>query len=216
VRLLTFSGGGFQQNGWVAVCEATDEALVVDPGAAAPEMCRAIEADRLRVKAIVLTHAHLDHVEGVPDIRTVTDAPALLHPADGFLYRAVAEQAAAFGMAVPELPSLDGELAHGDVLTFGECAFHVRHAPGHSPGHVVLVNEDERIAIVADVVFAGSIGRTDLPGGDYQQLIQSIRAQVLTLPDDTRLLTGHGPETTVGRERRTNPFLIPWYGGEFV
>ncbi len=216
IRLLTFTGGGFQQNGWLAVCEATGQTLVIDPGAAAPEMCQAIEARGLDVKAIILTHAHLDHVEGVPDIRTVTEAPIRLHPDDGFLYHAAAEQAAAFGMRVPELPLVDGELAHGDELAFGECTFRVRHAPGHSPGHVVLVNENERIAIVADVVFAGSIGRTDLPGGDFHQLIQSIREQVLTLADDTRLLTGHGPETTVGRERRTNPFLMPYYGGEFV
>ncbi len=216
MRLLSFTGGGFQQNGWVVVCEATNEALVVDPGAAAPEMCRAIEADTLDVKAIVLTHAHLDHVEGVPDIRAVTDAPILLHPDDRFLYQAVAGQAAAFGVRAPELPAVDRELTHGQVVRFGLCAFDVRHAPGHSPGHVVLVNEDQRIAIVADVVFAGSIGRTDLPGGDFQQLIESIRAQVLTLADDIRLLTGHGPETTVGRERRTNPFLMPWYGGEFT
>ena len=216
MRLLSFTGGAFQQNGWLALCEATGETLVVDPGAAAPEMCRAIESGGLDVKAIILTHAHLDHVEGVPDIRAITDAPIRLHPADGFLYQAAAGQAAAFGMRVRELPDVDGELAHGDELEFGECSFGVRHAPGHSPGHVVLVSDDDAVAIVADVVFAGSIGRTDLPGGDFHQLIQSIREQVLTLSDDTRLLTGHGPETTVGRERRTNPFLMPHYGGEFA
>ena len=216
MRLLTFTGGGFQQNGWIAVCDATGEALVIDPGAGAPEMCRVITAEGLDVKAIVLTHAHVDHVEGVPDIRAVTDAPILLHAEDQFLYQAAAGQAAAFGVHAPALPPTDGELAHGDVVGFGAYAFHVRHAPGHSPGHVILVNEDERVAIVADVVFAGSIARTDLPGGDLGQLMESIRHQVLTLEDDTRLLTGHGPETTVGHERRTNPFLMPLYGGEFA
>lgn len=217
IRLRTFTGAdGFQQNAWLAICDATRETLVIDPGAAAPDMCRAIETDDLDVKAIILTHAHLDHVEGVPDIRAITDAPILLHPADGFLYRAATGQAAAFGVHAPRLPAVDDALAHGDELRFGKCAFRVRHAPGHSPGHVVLVNEDERIAVVADVVFAGSIGRTDLPGGDMQQLLHSIREQVLTLPDDTRLFTGHGPETTVGWERRTNPFLMPFQGGEFV
>lgn len=217
IRLRTFTGSGsFQQNAWLAVCDATGEALVIDPGAAAPDMCRVIEAEHLDIRAVVLTHAHLDHVEGVPDIRALTDAPILLHPADGFLYQAATEQATAFGVHAPRLPSVDGALAHGDEVAFGECVFCVRHAPGHSPGHVVLVNEDERIAIVADVVFAGSIGRTDLPGGDMQQLLHSIREQVLTLPDDTRLFTGHGPETTVGWERRTNPFLMPFQGGDFV
>ena len=217
IRLRTFTGADdFQQNAWLAVCSATGETLVIDPGAAAPDMCRVIEADQLAVKAVILTHAHLDHVEGLPDIRTVTDAPIFLHPADAFLYRAATEQAAAFGVRAPRPPAVDEELAHGDELGFGRCAFRVRHAPGHSPGHVVLVNEDERVAVVADVVFAGSIGRTDLPGGNMQQLLHSIRQQVLTLADDTRLLTGHGPETTVGWERRTNPFLMPFQGGEFV
>ena len=143
IRLRTFTGAdGFQQNAWLATCDATRETLVIDPGAAAPDMACAIEADALSVKTIVLTHAHLDHVEGVPDIRAVTDAPILLHPADGFLYRAAREQAAAFGVRAPRLPAVDGELAHGDELRFGECAFRVRHAPGHSPGHIVLVNEE--------------------------------------------------------------------------
>ena len=217
IRLRTFTGAdGFQQNAWLAICDETRETLVIDPGAAAPDMCRAIKADRLDVRAVVLTHAHLDHVEGIPDIRTVTEAPILLHPADGFLYQAATGQAAAFGVHAPRLPAVDKDLAHGDELAFGRCSFRVRHAPGHSPGHVVLVNEAERIAVVADVVFAGSIGRTDLPGGDMQQLLQSIREQVLTLADDTRLYTGHGPETTVGWERRTNPFLMPFQGADSV
>jgi glyoxylase-like metal-dependent hydrolase (beta-lactamase superfamily II) len=180
-------------------------------------MVAAIQADGLEPQAIVLTHAHLDHVEGVPDVRAAfPDLPIFLHPADGPLYDAVQGQAAMFGLSVRDLPPVTDPLSHGQVLGFGTCSLEVRHAPGHAPGHVILVSHRDGVAVVADVVFRGSIGRTDLPGGNFQQLIEAIREQVLTLPGDTRLLTGHGPETTVDLERTTNPFLIPHYGGDLA
>jgi len=170
------------------------------------------------LEAILLTHAHLDHVEGVPTLRALApSAPIYLHPGDRRLYEGVETQARAFNLpSVGPLPPPDRELAHGDLLTFGGCGFQVRHAPGHAPGHVIFYLESMALAFVGDVVFQGAIGRADLPGGDFYQLMDSIRREVLTLPDETRLLSGHGPETTVGWERRTNPFLVGQYGGEFA
>lgn len=217
MRILTFAGGPFAENAYLVVCPESAAAVVVDPGADADAMVEALERQGATLEAILLTHAHLDHVEGVPRIREAfPDAPVVLHEADRPLYDAVQQQAAAFGLEAPDLPPPDRSWNHGDTFRFGDCAFQVRHAPGHSPGHVILVAEEHGVALVADVIFRGSIGRTDLPGGDFRQLMRSIREQVLTLPDDTRLLTGHGDETTVGHERRGNPFLIPHYGGELA
>ena len=125
-------------------------------------------------------------------------------------------QAAMFGLSSPALDPPERELEDGQTLHFGSCFFQVIHTPGHSPGHVILHAEAQGLALVGDLVFAGSVGRTDLPGGDYQALFHSIRQHVLTMPDDTQLYTGHGPPTTVGRERTTNPFLIPHFGGELA
>lgn len=215
--VTTFTGGAFAENGYLVACGADESYLVIDPGASAPEMVDFLQSRGATVAAILLTHAHLDHVEGIPAIRAYApDAPIYLHPTDLPMYAGVQAQAAAFGMTVPALPAPDRELAAGDVLTFGEVTFEVRFTPGHAPGHVVFYAPADGLCLAGDVVFAGSVGRTDLPGGDWKILFESIRGQVLTLPDETRLLTGHGPETTVGHERRTNPFLIPHYGGELV
>jgi hydroxyacylglutathione hydrolase len=217
VRVHTFSGGAFGQNGYLAVCESDGEAVVVDPGAAAAGMVRHLETVGTIPTAILLTHAHLDHIEGIATIRSdFPDVPIHLHPEDRPLYAAAPGQAAAFGYAMPDLPSPDHGLSVGDLITFGACSFEVRHTPGHSPGHVILYAAAAGLALVGDVVFAGSIGRTDLPGGDFSTLIASIRREVLTLPAETRLLPGHGEETTVAWEAQHNPFLIPYYGGELA
>jgi glyoxylase-like metal-dependent hydrolase (beta-lactamase superfamily II) len=128
-------------------------------------------------------------------------------------YERVAVQAMQFGMHVEEPPPVDHALDHGQVLELAGLTLQVRHVPGHSPGHVILYVEEASVAFVGDVVFQGSIGRTDLPGGNFPQLARGIRAHVLTLPDDTTLHSGHGPSTTVGHERITNPFLVPHFGG---
>jgi hydroxyacylglutathione hydrolase len=216
-RIHTYSGGGFGENGYLVEFEDSGLGVVIDPGAAGTSMARTLREKELDLQAILLTHAHLDHVEGIPAVRNVSEAPIFLHADDYRLYEGVEAQARAFDLpSISSLPEPDRELAHGDVLTFGGVDFQVRHAPGHAPGHVIFHLEEEGVAFVGDVVFAGAIGRADLMGGNLHQLMDSIRAQVLTLPDDTRLLSGHGPETTVGWERRTNPFLVGEFGGELA
>jgi hydroxyacylglutathione hydrolase len=218
IHVHTFSGGDFQENGYLVLCGEGGSAVAIDPGAAAPAMGHRIQEEGIALQAILLTHAHLDHVQGIPALREVAPtARILLHPGDLRLYLGVDLQARAFGLPlVGPLPPPDGELEHGQVLSLGSCRFQVRFVPGHAPGHVLFYLEEEGVAFVGDVVFQGAIGRTDLVGGNFQQLMESIRAQVLSLPDDTRLLSGHGPETTVGWERRSNPFLVGHYGGDLV
>ena len=198
------------------VCEDGRTAVLVDPGAATADALAVARARNLHVAAILLTHAHLDHVDGVPLATSATGAPIHLHPDDRVLYDNVAAQAAAFGVGTVALPPPDHDLVPGVNVSFGGSEFEVVFAPGHAPGHVIFVSTTEPVALVGDVIFFGSIGRTDLPGGDYRVLMDSIRTRVMTLPPETRLITGHGPETTVAHERDTNPFLVPAYGGEFA
>ncbi|MEX0912779.1 MAG: MBL fold metallo-hydrolase [Gemmatimonadota bacterium] len=210
-RIRGFTAGAFGENGYVVSCPATRQGILVDPGAAVPQMLEEVEAENIEVRGIVLTHAHLDHVDGVAQAKQATGAPIHLHPADEPLYRHVAEQAQMFGVEVEPPPPLDEYLREGEPVRFGECELEVRHTPGHAPGHVILIGSG--VALVGDCVFSGSIGRTDLPGGDYQTLMASIRRHILSLPDETVLYSGHGPETTVGHERIANPFLAPHLGG---
>lgn len=217
MRIRTFTGGGFGENAYLVVCEPSNEAVAVDPGGDAPRMAHAIQSEGLLLQAILLTHAHLDHVEGVREIRAVApEVPIWLHPDDRGLYESIPRQAAMFGLRADAQPDLTDELTHGQRFEFGECALDVRHTPGHAPGHVILVSSERDVALVGDVVFMGSIGRTDLPGGNLHTLMRSIREEVLTLPDHTVLYPGHGPATTVGHERVGNPFLVPHYGGELA
>jgi len=217
MEIRTFTGGGFGENAYLVVCGDSGATVVIDPGAAAPQMAETIEAEALDLQAILLTHAHLDHVEGVSDIRAIAPTvPIWLHPADFEMYQALPSQAAMFGLTARAQPTPTHELEHGQRYSFGSCAFDVRFTPGHAPGHVIFVSQEESVAISGDVVFMGSIGRTDLPGGSMEVLMRSIREEVLTLPDEMQLLSGHGPPTTVGRERATNPFLVPHFRGDFA
>ena len=218
IRIHTFSGGDFGENGYLVEFEESGLGVAIDPGAAASSMVQHLQDEKLSLEAILLTHAHLDHVEGIPALRAFSpDVPIYLHPDDHRLYEVVDAQARAFNLPlVGTLPPPDHSMAHGQILTFGGVDLQIRHAPGHAPGHVIFFLEKEELAFVGDVVFQGAIGRADLVGGNFHQLMDSIRTQVMSLPYDTRLLTGHGPETTVGWERRTNPFLVGHFGGDLA
>jgi glyoxylase-like metal-dependent hydrolase (beta-lactamase superfamily II) len=209
VNVVAIPNGQFVENCYLVVDETTAECAVIDPGEAAGLILHKIEALGVRPVAIWLTHAHLDHVLGVPRVKEATGAPVWLHPADRALYDGVPEQARWFGLEAEPLPPPDREYRGGDTVRLGAIELAVRHTPGHSPGSVCLVAPG--VVFGGDVLFAGSIGRTDLPGGDYDTLIKSIERELLVLPDETIVYSGHGPETTVGHERRTNPFLTGAY-----
>lgn len=203
-----FTGGAFAENGYLVTCAESGAAVVVDPGASADRMVAAAAAEGLELEGVLLTHAHLDHIEGVHVVREAfPSAPIWLHPGDLALYRALPSYAAAFGVSVHPQPEPDRELVPGRAFVFGASSLDVRFTPGHAPGHVIFVSEEAGFALVGDVVFQGSIGRTDLPGGDHATLMASIRDEILTLPDEMTLHPGHGPATTVGMERLANPFL---------
>lgn len=210
VRVRRLTVGVFQSNCYLIGPSPDGHVVVVDPGSDGEAIAEALRAAGGEPAAILLTHAHLDHIGAVAELRAAYDVPIHLHPADLPLYEHAREQAAGFGLSVATPPPPDRDLDHGDRLTFGDLTLDVRHAPGHSPGGVVLVGDGE--AFVGDCVFAGSIGRTDLPGGDTRTLLRSIREQILTLPPDTVLHPGHGPQTTVAVEARTNPFLTGGFG----
>jgi hydroxyacylglutathione hydrolase len=205
MQIVQIPNGQFVENCYLVVDEAARECAIVDPGEEAGLILHKVAATGAQPVAIWLTHAHIDHVLGVPRVLAETGAPVWLHPADRPLYDAVPDQAAWFGLAAAALPPPDRSFGHGETVRVGGLEFAVRHAPGHSPGSVCLVGNG--VVFGGDVLFAGSIGRTDLPGGDFDTLIASIERELLSLPDATIVYTGHGPDTTVGRERRSNPFL---------
>ena len=196
----------FAENCYIVADREAREAVLVDPGEEAELFLARLRSEGLTLTAIWLTHAHLDHVAGIGLLKQRLDVPVWLHPADRLLYDGAPDQARVFlGTDMPALPPPDRDIVPGEPMRVGHCAFEVRFAPGHSPGHVVFVTDG--VALVGDVLFAGSVGRVDLPGGDGSTLVRSIREQLLTLPDETSVYPGHGPETTIGRERVTNPFL---------
>lgn len=204
-KVICLTTGVFAQNGYIVGDQESKEAVIVDPGQEPELFLRRLATEGFALRGIWITHAHVDHVLGVKRVAEATGAPVYLHPADLGLYSQAEEQAAWFGLQADSPPAPDRELAEGDVLPVGSTQFEVRHVPGHSPGSVVFVGPG--FVLVGDVLFAGSVGRTDLPGGDGELLLASIQEKLLTLPDDTVVYPGHGPETTIGRERLSNPFL---------
>src|SRR6476469_9882004 len=208
----------FYKNGFVIGCEETREGVIIDPGDEVEELLIAIKDHGLAITSILLTHAHLDHITGVGRAKAALGVPVWLHRDDNFLYEAVVQQGQMFGLRVEPQPPVDRFYEGEGPLTFGRYNVRVLHTPGHCPGGVCLavskasktedgMNEPP-VLFVGDTLFAGSIGRTDLPGGDAPTLLRSIREVLFRFPDDTVVWSGHGEQTTIGRERRTNPFLI--------
>jgi hydroxyacylglutathione hydrolase len=212
----------FQQNTRVVACEQTRKAICIDPGERSEALLEFIKTNNLELQAIALTHGHLDHVGGVSAVNDAfPNAEIILHKDDEDLYYALPSQPLFFGMGPAQLkamgldyddpPRITRNWQDGEIYEVGNLRFKVRHCPGHTRGHVVLAEEADKNVFVGDVLFLGSIGRTDLPGGNYDQLIESINTNIISLGDDFTVYSGHGPETTVGHERTTNPFLTGTY-----
>jgi glyoxylase-like metal-dependent hydrolase (beta-lactamase superfamily II) len=197
--------GPLQVNCFVVADEKTKEAIVIDPGDDAEDILKLINDRRLKVRYLINTHAHFDHVSANRALKQATGAELLLHEGDAPMLATVSQNARMFGMTSPSSPPADRYVKHGDVITAGDVALKVLHTPGHSPGGICLLGDG--MVFTGDALFEGSIGRTDLPGGDLMTLIHAIKQNLLTLPDDTRVFCGHGPATTIGEERKENPFL---------
>jgi hydroxyacylglutathione hydrolase len=202
----------FFKNGFVVGCEETREAVLIDPGDEVASLLAFAERSSLSIRHILLTHAHVDHVTGVAAAKRALNVPIHLHKDDLFLYDRAVEMGAMFGLTVEPQPPIDRFYTPAQTIPFGTYEARVHHTPGHCPGGVCLqigkTNTNGNELFVGDTLFAGSIGRTDLPGGDYDTLIASIRNVLFPLGDEAIVHSGHGPDTTIGKERRTNPFLV--------
>jgi len=212
----------FQQHTRIVGCEQTKQAICIDPGDDSDAIVEKIDRLGLNLQAIAITHAHLDHVGGVASLKKLKpDAKVTIHPADEPIYLALPDQPAwlgipraqwaALGFEYEPPPPVDEYFTDGQHFSVGKLRFQILHCPGHTPGHVVLFEPNEKKVFVGDVLFAGSIGRTDLPGGSTEQLLDSIHNKLMTLGDDVEVFSGHGPVTTIGEERLTNPFLTGGY-----
>ena len=199
--------GPLQCNCSILGDEQTREAMVIDPGDQIEDILEILRGERLTLKHIVITHAHIDHVGGAMKLKAATGAPILMNRDDHALLKMLDMQAAWVGMRPPGAVTVDEALSEAQVLKIGAIPASVIHTPGHTEGSICLYFPEEKKLIAGDTLFAGSIGRTDLPGGDFEKIIRSLQTRVLALPDETQVVPGHGPETTIGEERETNPFL---------
>ena len=200
--------GPLQCNCSVIGDETTREAMVIDPGDDIEDVLELVRKHNLQVKQIVITHAHIDHVGGAMKLRAATGAPILLNQNDYALLKMLDAQAAWVGMRAPGKVEIDHSVEQADTLHAGNLTANVLHTPGHTEGSVCLYFPAEKKLIAGDTLFAGSIGRTDLPGGSFEKIIQSLHETVLALPNETVVVPGHGPLTTIGDERESNPFLV--------
>lgn len=197
--------GPFMSNCFILGCEKTKEAVVIDPGAEADRIMLSLAESKLKLKYIINTHGHVDHVGGNKRMKEVTDADILIHPLDAPMLGHVSSFAASFGLSADNSPPADQTVKEGDIISFGNIVLKVIHTPGHTQGGISLYTDGN--VFVGDTLFAGSIGRTDFPGGDYHTLISNIRNKLFVLGDDTKVFPGHMGNTTIRQEKLFNPFV---------
>ena len=202
-----FPVGPLQCNCSIIGDEQTREAMVIDPGDQIEDILKVLKAENLTLKQIVVTHAHIDHVGGAMKLKAATGAPILMNQKDEVLLKMLDVQASWIGMKPPGAVQVDEAVGEGRILQVGNLSSTVIHTPGHTEGSICLYFPEQKTLIAGDTLFAGSIGRTDLPGGSFEKIIRSLHNQLLQLPDDTQVVPGHGPMTTIGQERESNPFL---------
>ena len=197
--------GPIMANCYILGCDDSRDAAVIDPGDETAKILAVLAEKRLEVRYIINTHGHFDHVGGNKKLKAATGADILIHSLDESMLGRLASSAASFGLSAENSPPADRTIAEGEEITFGKITLRVLHTPGHTPGGISL--HTDGVVFVGDTLFAGSIGRTDFPGGDYDTLISSIRQKLFALDDTVKVLSGHGPETTIGHEKRHNPFV---------
>ncbi len=205
--------GAFQENCYILGDEATGTGALIDPGDEAARISIAVEQTNLEISQIIVTHAHIDHVGAIAQLVDEYACPVLMHEEAEAMLQTVPQQAMMMGMRFGKVPKVDRNIADSEVVEVGPLRLHALYTPGHAPGHLSFLVEGENLVFSGDALFAGSVGRTDLPGGSMETLLRSIEERLLPLPDETRVLSGHGPATTIGRERATNPFLQGPIGG---